>query len=293
MKYVFTSRKQYYKGVENQMKLNIKKSGILLIGSLCILCLTCLTMCKKKPKTEQVITQTIQYTHGQQALEGYLAYVNNANGVKKPGILVIHEWTGLGTYIETRTRMLGELGYVAFAMDMYGKGIRAKTHQEASKLMNQYMKQPDLMLDRIMASLELLKRQSNVDPNNIAIIGYCFGGYAALKMAYTGAKFKGIITFHAVIPSLANDEAKKILTPLLIHHGKEDSFTSADTLKAFTQNLEANNVNFTFISYPNAVHGFTKFTMSEAKSKSISYNKQADQKSWQSMQTFLNKQFSL
>jgi len=78
-----------------------------------------------------VQTKVVQYKQGDAALEGYLAWDDALPG-QRPGVLVVHEWTGLGDYAKARARMLAGMGYVAFAADIYGKGIRPKTPREAA-----------------------------------------------------------------------------------------------------------------------------------------------------------------
>ncbi len=237
---------------------------------------------KDHPK---IITKNTYYSHAGKPLQGYLAHPKKWDK-KKPGILLIHEWTGLGDYVKKRSNMLARLGYVAFAMDMYGKGIRAKDHKEAAALMGKYLKKPGLMLGRMKTSLDILKSNPMVDTNNIAVIGYCFGGKAALMLAYSGEDIKGIVSFHGSLEPPNNKEANRIKTKLLIHHGAEDKFIPAKKVEQFREALKKANVDLTFVSHKGAVHGFTRWSAGNDKSTGIAYNKEADESSWKSMQQF-------
>ena len=88
-----------------------------------------------------VQTKTIEYKEGDQVLEGYLAW-DDATAGPRPGVLVVHEWTGLGDYVKMRCRKLAELGYVAFGADIYGKGVRP-TPQEAGAACRQVQEGPE------------------------------------------------------------------------------------------------------------------------------------------------------
>ena len=234
-------------------------------------------------------TKTIVYKDGATELEGYIAMPNNkvANKVieKKPAILLIHEWTGLGEYIQKRADMFAELGYVVFAMDMYGKGIRAKDHTEAAALMNKYLKQPKVMLQRMNVSLDFLNKMAIVDTNRIAVVGYCFGGGAALQLAYSGADIKGVVTFHGMLKAPTNVELKHIKASFSIHHGGDDTFIAKEIISDLDEKFKNGKINFEFFSYPNAQHGFTRWLTPEM------YNKSADTKSWKQTNLFLTKIF--
>ena len=123
--------------------------------------------------------------------------------------LLIHEWTGLGDYVQGRTKQVAELGYVAFAMDMYGKGVRVADHDhdKAGKLMGEYTSNKPLMISRIQQAIEILKANPNVDPNKIAVIGYCFGGGAALEYALEGKEINAVASFHGMLPAPTTKDA--------------------------------------------------------------------------------------
>ena len=244
-----------------------------------------------RDKAKNIATQDVTYKHNASNMQGYLAF-DQSKSHRRPAVLVIHEWTGLGEYIRKRTRMLAELGYVAFAMDMYGEGKTAQDHKEARKLMGKYVGDPELMLSRIRKALEVLKKNPMTDPDKIAVIGYCFGGGAALKLAFSGEPVRGIVSFHGMLTPPQKNEAQKIRSRLLIHHGAEDSFIPVETVKQFQDVLKEKKVDFEFVSHEGAVHGFTRWSAGNDPSKGIAYNKKADENSWDSMKAFLKKIFN-
>ena len=134
----------------------------------------------------QLSAGSVAYKDGDQEMEGYLAYDPSRQG-KRPGVLIVHEWWGLNDYPKHRARQLAELGYVAFAADIYGKGMVATNQEAAGKLAGQFRADRDLMRRRVGAALAVLKANPRVDPNRIAAIGYCFGGTCVLELARDGA----------------------------------------------------------------------------------------------------------
>src|SRR5580704_3790066 len=154
-------------------------------------------------------TQTVDYKQGDTVLEGYLSYDDAFTG-KRPGILVVHEWKGLNGYAKRRADMLAQLGYVAFAADIYGKGIRPQTIAEAGALAGKYKADRALLRARVNAGLDVLKSQPNVDASQLAAIGYCFGGTAVLELGRSGADVKGIVSFHGGLSTPTPQDGKNI-----------------------------------------------------------------------------------
>ena len=231
-------------------------------------------------------TQPIEYPDGSAVLEGYLAY-DDATTDQRPGVLVVHEWKGLGPYAKHRAEQLAGLGYVAFAADMYGKGVRAETHEEAAKLAGVYKSDRQLMRRRIKAALDVLAKHPLVDPSRLAAIGYCFGGTTVLELARSGAPVKGVVSFHGGLDTPDPADAKAITGRILVLHGASDPFVPAAQVAAFEQEMQAAGVRYRIIRYSGAVHSFTVPEAGEDPSTGMAYNADADQQSWQAMQDFL------
>ena len=142
----------------------------------------------------KLVTKIVEYKDGNTVLEGYLAY-DDSKGIK-PGVLVVHDWMGLGEDTKKRTELLAGLGYVAFAADIYGKGVRPKDSAEAGKLATQYKSDIKILRGRVSAAFNLLKAQTIVNPSKLAAIGYCFGGTTVLELARSGISLAGVVSFH-------------------------------------------------------------------------------------------------
>jgi dienelactone hydrolase len=230
-------------------------------------------------------TKMVEYKHGNAVLEGYLAYDDAIQG-KRPGILVVHEWNGLQSYVKKRTEQLAKLGYVAFAIDMYGKGIRPKNPQESAAEATIYRQDRKLMRDRATAGLQVLQQNSLTDVKRIAAIGYCFGGGTVLELARSGANIAGVASFHGNLDTPNPSDAKNIKAKVLVLHGANDPLVPKEQVKAFETEMRQANVKWQLVSYPQAVHSFTNPESGDDPSKGVAYNKNADERSWRAMKQF-------
>jgi dienelactone hydrolase len=235
-------------------------------------------------------TETVEYTHNDVTLEGYLAYDDSVKG-KRPGVLVAHEWWGLNDYTRKRTEQLAGLGYVAFAMDMYGKGVRPKTAEEAGMLASMFRSNRQFMRDRARAGLDVLRNHELVDRGRIAAIGYCFGGGVVLELARSGADIGGVVSFHGNLDDPNPADAKNIRAEVLVLHGGSDPYVTPEQVMAFWKEMNATNVVWQINVYGGAVHSFTNPASGNDPSKGVAYNDRADRDSWEAMKRFLTEIF--
>ena len=236
-----------------------------------------------------VKTQAIEYKDGDVVLQGWAAWEDGFKE-KRPGILVVHEWWGHGPYARRRAEMLARLGYTAFAVDMYGKGVYAKDHEEAGKLAGAFFADRSAMRRRAMAGLEQLKKAPFVDADKLAAIGYCFGGTTVLELARAGVDLAGVVSFHGMLgtPSPATEKPKAKIN---VQHGADDPNIKPEQVAAFQEEMRKAKADWQFTSYGNAVHSFTNPDAGNDPSKGMAYNKEADERSWKAMQAFLSELF--
>lgn len=232
----------------------------------------------------EVQTQVIEYKHGNTVLEGYLAYDDDVQD-KRPGVIVVHEWTGLDSYVQQRAKQLAELGYVAFAIDMYGKGIRPKNEKEAAAQATIYRSDRKLMRDRANAGLKVLQQNKLTDKNRIAAIGYCFGGGTVLELARSGADVS-VVSFHGNLDTPNPGDAKNIKGKVLVLHGAEDPLVPVEQVLGFADEMNQAKVDWQMVAYGNAVHSFTNPESGSDKSKGVAYNASADKRSFAAMKQF-------
>lgn len=230
----------------------------------------------------EIVAKSIDYKQGQAVLEGFLAYDSGVQG-KRPAVIVIHDWNGLDSCEQMRSEMLAKLGYIGFAADIYGKGVRPTTLDECRAEAGKFYANPDLLLARVRAALEEVRKNPLVDTSRIAVIGYCFGGKAALDLARSGADVQGIVSFHGGLDTAHPAAPGAIKAPLLILHGGADANVTPDKVAAFQQEMLHAGAYYKFVVYPGAVHGFTV--------PGKAYNEKADKISWEEMKRFLQDVF--
>ena len=253
--------------------------------------LVCMMVMVAQNAQARLVTKTVEYRQGDTVLEGYLAYDDSVKGAR-PGVLVIHEWTGLTDYEKRRTEQLAALGYLAFAADIYGKGVRPATAQLAAKEAGKFRgANRTLLRARAAAGLDKLASFEEVDPSRLAVIGYCFGGTAALELARSGAKQLGTVSFHGGLDTPVPADALKIRGKVLALHGADDPHVPAEQVAAFQQEMRLAKVDWQMISYGGAVHSFTNPKSGNDPAKGIAYNEKADRRSWEAMQQFFTEIF--
>ncbi len=234
-----------------------------------------------------LVKKTIPYKDGSAQLEGYLVY-DDASKVPRAGILMTPDWMGLTEKAKLRANQYAELGYVVFAVDVYGKGIRPKNNKEAGALAGKYKGDRPVLRRRMEAALDTFIATQTASPQDIAAIGYCFGGTSAIELARSGANLKAVVTFHAGLDSPHPEDGKNIKAQMLILHGADDPLSSPQDVAAFEEELRKAKVNWQMVQYGGAVHSFTDKDAGSDNSKGVAYNAEADKRSWVAMKNFLN-----
>jgi dienelactone hydrolase len=257
-----------------------------------ILMLLSIVITAAAQKKSSIKTESLSYTIGDEKFLSYVAYDNKSSD-KRPVVLVVHEWWGMNDYVKRRTRQLAELGYLAVAVDLYGEGKIANNVEEAVGFSTPFYKDPILAKSHFDAALEKIKLNRLADTNYIAAIGYCFGGSMVLNFAKMGENLKGVVSFHGGLAGVPPTEGL-LKSELLICHGADDKFVSAEEVTNFKKELESVNAIYTFKEYPEATHAFTNPDATEMGKKfkiPIAYNEPADLASWKEMKSFLKRIF--
>jgi dienelactone hydrolase len=232
-----------------------------------------------------IVKVPTEYHQGGTTLNGWLVYDNSVQ-TPRPGVVVFPEWWGLTDYPKNRAEQLAQLGYVAFAADMYGNGQTTDDPAEAAKLSTAVKIDLDTLRARAQAALDVLAKDPHVDGSHIAAIGYCFGGTVALELARSGANLTGVVGFHAGLTTDRPDDAKNIKGKVLICTGGEDSFVPPAQVAAFEDEMRKGNVDWQVNTYGGAHHAFTNPAADLHHIPNIAYNAEADKRSWEAMRAF-------
>ncbi len=238
----------------------------------------------------QVLTKNVTYQHDGVALEGYLAYDDSIKG-KVPAVLIVHEWWGLNDYARMRAEQLAAMGYVAFALDMYGKGKVTEHPKQAAEWMRQTNSNVLLWQQRALAGLEVLKNEPRTDTARIAAIGYCFGGATVQQLAYSGANVRGVVSFHGSLLPPTPEQVKQVKAKFLICHGSADPFIKAENVQNYVAAMNETDLDWQMIIYGGAKHSFTNPDADKAGMPALEYSKSADHRSWWHMKQFFDEIF--
>ncbi|WP_035991369.1 dienelactone hydrolase family protein [Leptolyngbya sp. KIOST-1] len=227
-----------------------------------------------------IVAEPVVYTIDGQPFEGYFAFNQNF-GETQPLVLVVHDWNGLDDYEKRRTQMLAEQGYAAFAVDLYGQGVRPSNTDESRAQSRALYADRATMRSRLMAGLTQAQSQSGVDGSRVVAMGYCFGGAAVLEMARAGMDVDGFVSFHGSFETPDGQDYSQTQGPILVLHGSDDPAAPMADVAQLAAELDEAGVDFTMEIYGGVDHAFTLW------SDANRYDGMADRKSWRSLMTFL------
>ena len=227
-----------------------------------------------------VKSKAIDYKIGDQSFEGLFVYPQASKG-KIPGVLVVHNWLGLSDETKKQAERMAKLGLAVFAVDVYGKGVRAKGAQDAMPLAGKYKGDRKLFRERVLRGLEILREQKEVDPAKIVAAGYCFGGTGVIELARAGADVQAVVSFHGGLDSPNPADGKNIKAKVVVLQGADDPYVKAADIAAFQNEMRTHNVDWQMTVYGGAVHSFTEVGAGSDAKTGAAYNQKADERSFE------------
>ena len=231
-------------------------------------------------------TEKITYQSGENSFEGFLA---QPEGDSNPCVLIAHTWAGRDAFVEEKAKLLTELGYAAFAIDMYGDGKIGTSNEENAGMMQPLLDDREELARRALASLDAVSKIDSIDASKIVIMGYCFGGLVAMDLARTGADIKGAVSFHGFLAGPENS-TKEIKAKLLALHGDSDPMVGQDQIESFRQEMTSKKVDWQLHVFGGAMHSFTNPEANDPDFGAV-YSKNADERSWKIFTDFLMELF--
>jgi dienelactone hydrolase len=227
---------------------------------------------------------------GDVVLEAFFAF-DDSISTRRPAVLISHAWAGRDEFANDKAKKLAELGYVGFALDMYGKGIVGESREENSKLMQPFIQNRAVLQQRIKAALSAVKLLPWVDDSKIAAMGFCFGGLCVLDLARTGVDIKGVVSFHGLFNAPDNIHNTLINAKVLALHGYDDPMALPDQLIEFQNEMTKSGADWQVHSYGQTMHAFTNPVANDPNFGTV-YKPEADSRSWIAMQNFLTEIFA-
>lgn len=234
-------------------------------------------------------TEKIRYQESATELEGHLAYDPAIVGVR-PLVLIAHAWAGQSDFERNKAEALAKLGYVGFALDMYGKGVLGRSTDESSKLMSPFIEDRMRLRLRLLAGLEAARKHALVDGNRIGAIGFCFGGLCALDLARSGADISGVVSFHGLLGAPALPDKPTVHAKVLALHGHDDPMATPEHVAAFTKEMTDARVDWQIHIYGHIMHAFTNPGANDPGFGTV-YSARAEHRSWSAMRSFFSEIF--
>ena len=231
-------------------------------------------------------TEKITYQSGENSFEGFLA---QPEGDSNPCVLIAHTWAGRDAFVEEKAKLLTELGYAAFAIDMYGDGKIGTSNEENAGMMQPLLDDREELARRALASLDAVSKIDSIDASKIVIMGYCFGGLVAMDLARTGADIKGAVSFHGFLAGPENS-TNEIKAKLLALHGDSDPMVGQDQIESFRQEMTSKKVDWQLHVFGGAMHSFTNPEANDPDFGAV-YSKNADERSWKIFADLLKELF--
>ena len=235
-------------------------------------------------------TSNYIYYHGEQECHAYLAYDERIQA-PRPAVLVAHDWSGRNQFACQKAEQLAKLGYVGFAIDLYGQGRTGQTTEEKMALMEPLISDRRLLRARILAAFEAVSELPEVDSQRLAAIGFCFGGLCVLDLARSGAQIKGVVSFHGLLHAPEDLHPHPMVSKVLVLHGYDDPMVTPPAVTAFATEMTNAGVDWQVHLYGHTQHAFTNPLAHDLAMGTI-YNEQAERRSMQSMVCFLDELFS-
>lgn len=234
-------------------------------------------------------TTSLTYTADGVTFCGQLA-VPDAQG-KVPGILIFPEAPGVGPHVIRRALALAQMNCVALAADVHGEGKVFDDPKPMLEAITQLKSQPQRLYERLQAALQALAQVPQVDPERLAVIGYCYGGWCALELARTGAAVRGVGIFHGALDSPQADSARRIQGKLLVCTGSADPLVPLEQVTGFSEEMSAAGIDWQVHLYGATGHGFTSPEAGSNPRPGFGYSESSDRRSWAELHQFLSEIF--
>ncbi len=237
----------------------------------------------------QVKTRLMPYTHGETELEGKMVYDPLLKSVRS-AVLILHDMWGPDTQIVANAEKLAQLGHIVLIADMYGKDVKIASNEEAAAQAENLIENKQMLVERVSAALDLLKKQSKVDQGKIGVLGYGFGGRAALELALTGVHIAALAMYYPWL-ELDPDEPPDyniVKASILLFYGAGDDKLSDDGLEDLKNLFEQNRLDWEMVIYGGAVDGFTNMALGFEIADGMAFNYNADLRSFDALRQFFS-----
>jgi dienelactone hydrolase len=229
------------------------------------------------------------YSDGDASFEARV-YWDDDRTEPRPGVLVSHAWRGRSDFENGRAEAMARLGYVGFALDLYGKGILGRNAEENHRLMQPFIEDRSKLQHHMGLALQEIRKLPEVDSSRIAAIGFCFGGLCVLDLARSGANLRGAASFHGLLDPPGNTAGQCFAGSVLVLHGWADPMAPPEKVVRLGQELTALGADWQIHAYGNTMHAFTNPSAADP-ANGLQFDSRANERSTRALQSFLAEAF--
>jgi len=241
-------------------------------------------------------TETLTYFHDDLPCQGFLAY-DESSQAKRPVILIAHTFRGQGERSRKLAKELAGLGYLGFAIDIYGEGKYTEDREEAAQWMAPFFIDRKLLQERMIAAAKAIESHLKVDKTKIGAVGFCFGGLAVYELLRSEKPVAGAVSIHGIFASeLWGEKAKLVpIAPdiegaLLILNGHDDPLVPVEDLERVATEMTKAGIDWQIHNYGHTVHGFTNPEAADPEG-GVCYSEKSTRRAMRSMQIFFSELF--
>ena len=234
-------------------------------------------------------TRHIEYLDGEHLLEGYLAW-DDAVREPRPAVLTAHAIRGRTEFECNKAEALARLGYVGFALDLFGKGCVTDDNAVGRPWMEALLEDRAALQRRLRLGLETTMAQPEVDQKRIAAIGFCFGGLAVLDLARIETRVAGVASFHGLLDPPRGPAPTAIPARVLVMHGWDDPLAPPEAVLRLAEELTGAGADWQLHAFGGVMHAFTN-PAAASPERGLLYHATADQRAWRLLEDFLAELF--
>ena len=236
--------------------------------------------------------ESITYELDGLTMEGFIA-VGDSSAQTQPLVLIVHDWSGNRDFSQEKARYFAKQGFVAFAVDLFGKGKRGSDTDRSlnEKLLNELLSNRPIVVPRLHAALECAQSSAKIDPKKIMLIGFCMGGLCALDFARSGADIAGVVSVHGILNAMPNAPKNDIKAKILVLHGHEDKGVRPDDVVTFETEMTSRKADWQVHTFGNTFHAFTNPKAND-KESGLVYNAAANARTWGLVRVFTDEIFA-
>ena len=202
-------------------------------------------------------------------------------------VLVVHEADGIGGNVRRHSQRLAELGYLVLAADMHGGG-RVLDGAAMHAALDRFRTDPDLLRGRVRAGLDALAAASGLPAERLAAIGYCFGGFAVLELARSGAPLAAVGSFHGLLTTRRPAAPEVVAARIAVFTGARDPLVPPDDVAGFQAEMMRAGADWQMSIYGRALHSFTNVDVDGLDDARMAYDRRSHEHSWAALLAFLD-----